>query len=141
MRAEPTAAREATRPLSALKMKDVMTAQPVTIGRGQPLSVAHALMREHRCRHLPVLEHGDLVGVLSQRDLYLLETLAGADLAADRVDEAMSTEAFAVDPDASVVDVAREMTREKYGCAVVVERDRVVGIFTATDALALLGRA
>jgi acetoin utilization protein AcuB len=120
-------------------MKDVMTEQPITIGRNQTLSVAHEMMRENRCRHLPVLEHGDLVGIVTQRDLYFLETIAGVDLGKDKVDDAMASDCYAVGPDARVVDVAAEMSRHKYGCAVVIERDRVIGIFTATDALHVLG--
>jgi acetoin utilization protein AcuB len=119
-------------------VKDVMTAQPVTIGRQQTLATAHAMMRQHRCRHLPVLEHGELVGVLSQRDLYFLESLSGVDLDVDTVEDAMSTDAYAVAPDERLDAVCAEMARHRFGCAVVVERDRVVGIFTATDALRIL---
>jgi acetoin utilization protein AcuB len=121
-----------------LTMNDVMTPQPITIGRDQPLAVAHAMMREHGCRHLPVLEHGDLVGVVTQRDLYFLETIAGIDLTSDKVDDAMSSDAYAVSPEASLQEVAAEMSAHKYGCAVVMERGRVAGIFTATDALRVL---
>ena len=116
----------------------LMTPQPVTIGRAESLATAHQLMREHGCRHLPVLEHGELVGVVTQRDLYLLETFAGVDLRADVIDEAMSNDAYAVPPDALLEDVAASMAANRYGCAVVIERGRVIGIFTATDALRVL---
>ena len=56
-----------------------MTAPAYTIGPEQPLSAAHALMRAHAIRHLPVLEDGALVGLLSLGDLHLLETLDGVD--------------------------------------------------------------
>jgi CBS domain-containing protein len=115
-----------------------MTPQPVTIGRGQTLEVAHQMMREHGVRHLPVLERGQLVGMLSQRDLYFLETIAGVELAEDRVDDAMSTDTYAVGPDEVVEHVADVMADRRLGSAVVIERDRVIGIFTATDALRLL---
>jgi acetoin utilization protein AcuB len=118
-----------------LRVEDVMTAQPITIGRTQSLEVAHRLMRENRCRHLPVLEHGELVGVLSQRDLDLLETLGKTDRTMDLIDGAMTQECYAVAPDTPLERVAAEMTEHRYGCAVVMERDRVIGIFTATDAL------
>ena len=95
-------------------------------------------VRAHDCRHLPVLEHGELVGVLTQRDLYLLETIAGVDLTKDHVDDAMSTDAYAVPPDAPLDEVAGHMATQKYGCAVVIERGRVIGIFTTTDALRVL---
>jgi CBS domain-containing protein len=124
--------------ISNLVIADVMTPQPMTIGRNQTLGVAHREMREHGIRHLPVLEHGELVGVLSQRDLYFLESIAGADLDKDPVDDAMTQDAFAVGPEVPLEQVAATMEERKLGCAVVVERDRVIGIFTATDALRVL---
>ncbi len=127
--------------IASLKVKDVMTPQPVTIGRAQTLETAHALMREHGCRHLPVLEHGDLVGVLSQRDLYFLESLGGVDPDKDVVEDAMANDAYAVGPDEPLALVCAHMAEHKLGCAVVVERDRVAGIFTATDALLVLAGA
>ncbi len=127
--------------ISSLKVKDVMTPQPVTIGRAQTLETAHALMREHGCRHLPVLEHDDLVGVLSQRDLYFLESLGGVDLEKDIVEDAMTSDAYTVRPDDSLAEVCARMADDKLGCAVVVERDRVAGIFTATDALRVLAQS
>src|SRR5262245_58277645 len=66
-------------------MAEVMTPQPQTIGLDQTLDVAHRMMRENGIRHLPVLEHGELVGVLTQRDLYFLETIKGVELDEDIV--------------------------------------------------------
>lgn len=121
-----------------LAIQEVMTSQPVTIGRTETLATAHELMRENEVRHLPVLEHGELVGVVTQRDLYLLETIAGVDLREDSVDDAMSNDAYAVPPDAPLDQVTAEMVAQRYGCAVVIERGRVIGIFTTTDALRVL---
>lgn len=121
-----------------LLVSDVMTAQPLTIGRDQTLEVAHEFMRNERIRHLPVLERGRLVGVLSQRDLYFLETIAGVDMKSDRVEDAMSTDIYVVSPDTPLSTVASTMAKRKLGCAVVVDRGRVVGIFTATDGLRVL---
>jgi acetoin utilization protein AcuB len=115
-----------------------MTPQPVTIGRLEPLATAHRLMREHRIRHLPVLEHGELVGVVSQRDLYFLETIRGVQIDDDVVEDAMTTDTYAVTPDAPIGLVARQMARLRYGCAVVIERGKVAGIFTTSDALRLI---
>lgn len=123
-----------------LRMKDVMTAQPVTIGREQTLATAHAIMRHNGIRHLPVLEHNELVGIVTQRDLYLMESLDDVDKSLDRVDDAMSGDAYAVSPDAPLADVCAHMAARRIGCAIVVERDRVVGIFTGTDALRILAR-
>ncbi len=64
-----------------------------------------------------------------------MESLRDVDPRVVRVDEAMTREAFTVGPRASLVRVARHMAERKHGSAVVVERGRVVGIFTTTDAL------
>jgi CBS domain-containing protein len=54
-------------------LRDVMTANPTTVGNAQPLSNALSLMATHRYRHLPVLnENGDLSGMLSCRDVPLI---------------------------------------------------------------------
>lgn len=115
---------------------DVMTVCPHTIGSDQKLAKAHQIMRELGIRHLPVLRGGKLVGVLSQRDLYFLESLAGVDVDIDQVADAMTPDVFTTLPDEPLRNVAREMANKKYGCAVVMDEDgRVLGIFTVTDAL------
>jgi acetoin utilization protein AcuB len=124
--------------LMELTIADVMTPQPLTIGREEKLVTAHRMMAENGVHHLPVLEHGELVGVVSQRDLYFVETINGVDKFEDRVDDAMSSDTRAFAPQTPLRDVARQMVADKLGCAVVVERDRVVGIFTAMDAVKLL---
>ena len=119
-------------------VQEFMTVGPVVIARGRTLSEAHRVMRERAIRHLPVVEAGKLVGLVSQRDLYLLETLKGVDPATETVEEAMSPEPFAVRPDAPLEEVALAMAEHKYGSAVVVDQGVVVGLFTTTDALRAL---
>jgi acetoin utilization protein AcuB len=75
---------------------------------------------------------------VSQRDLHLIETLKDVDPAEVAVEEAMSPEVFSVGPRASVRKTAAEMADRKLGCAVVMEKERVVGIFTTIDALRAL---
>lgn len=114
-------------------IKTYMTATPHTIGADQTIARAHAIMREHRVRHLPVLSGGRLVGVLSERDLHLVETLREVDPEVVRVDEAMSPEVYVVAPDAPLDEVVKDMAVHKYGSAVVVDHAHVVGIFTTVD--------
>jgi acetoin utilization protein AcuB len=95
-------------------------------------------MRERGVRHLPVIDDGKVTGVVSQRDLYLLETLRGVDAARELVEEAMSSEPFLVEPDAALEDVAEAMASHRHGSALVVADGVVVGIFTTTDALRAL---
>jgi acetoin utilization protein AcuB len=117
-----------------------MTRAPLILGADQTLAMAHRLMRAKRIRHLPVLRGGKLVGMLSQRDLVLIETLPDVDPATVPVEDAMTTEVFAVSPDASLASVVRKMGQRRLGSAIVMEGKRVVGLFTATDACRTLAR-
>lgn len=117
---------------------DFMTHTVHTIGTQSPLSEAHRLMNEHAIRHLPVLEGGRLVGVVSMRDLHLIETLKGVDPKEVPVEEAMAQEAYTVSPGTELLEVARTMAMHKYGSAVVARDGHVEGIFTTIDALKAL---
>jgi acetoin utilization protein AcuB len=111
-----------------------MTKQPWTIDRVASLAQAHALMREHHLRHLPVLDNGELIGIVSVGDLHLLETIGEFPLDEVPVDEAMSPHPFVVTGDMPLDEVAEIMATKKYGSAIVMGREGVEGIFTSTDA-------
>ena len=119
-------------------IENFMTRSVHTIGTKSPLAEAHRMMNDHGIRHLPVLEGGRLVGMLSQRDLHLIETLKDVDPKEVLVEEAMSQDAYTVAPEAELAVVAREMALHKYGSAVVIRGAEVLGIFTTTDALKAL---
>lgn len=112
-----------------------MTPAPHTIEPSRPLAEAHRMMRTHDIRHLPVVEGGALVGLVSRGDLHLFETLDGIDPEVIPVCEAMVAPVYSVAPDGKVRDVAMHMAQHKYGSAVVVDGGKVVGIFTAVDGL------
>jgi acetoin utilization protein AcuB len=111
-----------------------MTTSPHTIGEDQPMALAHRMMREHHVRHLPVLRGAKIVGVVSDRDLNVLETLKDVDPRNVLVSEAMSQDPYLVSPDAGLDEVVATMANNKYGSAVVTQHDKVVGIFTTVDA-------
>ncbi|WP_240360757.1 CBS domain-containing protein [Pyxidicoccus caerfyrddinensis] len=115
-----------------------MTRSVHTIGVKSPLVEAHRVMNEYGIRHLPVLEGGRLVGLVSQRDLHLIETLKDVDPKEVRVEEAMSQDCYTVETGTPLAEVARELGRHKYGSAVITRGTRMVGIFTTTDAMRAL---
>ena len=115
-----------------------MTRSPHTVAIDRTLKEAHSLMRQFRIRHLPVLEGGKLVGIVSERDLHLLETLRDVNPAEVSVEEAMSQEVFVTEPGSSLARVARVMASRKLGSAVVVHHGQVLGIFSTVDALRAL---
>lgn len=102
------------------------------------MSSAHERMRAHGVRHLPVLDGGRLVGILSQRDLYFVESLRDTDPSKVPVAEAMTSDVYEVSPEKTVGEVAAKMVERKFGCAVVTHGQHVVGIFTTSDALRVL---
>ncbi len=116
-----------------------MTTAPHSIGVDQTLAHAHGVMREHKIRHLPVLSGGKLVGMLTERDLHLIETLRDVDAKEVEVEQAMSTVVYSVSPDAPLDEVVGEMALKKYGSAVVMQNNKVVGIFTTVDVCRTLG--
>lgn len=115
-----------------------MSVATQSIGRDQPLLRAHELMRTHHVRHLPVLDGGVLVGIVSDGDLRFIETLRDVDPAEVTVEEAMTPEPYFVPPCAPLGEVVAHMAAHKYGCAVVMDGPKVAGIFTTSDALRAL---
>lgn len=116
------------------QIKKYMTTGVQTIGDEQPMSVAHQMMREQHIRHLPVLHQGTLVGVVTDRDLRLLESFRDVDPTQVKVSEAMTPEPYVVSPEAALDEVVSMMAAKKYGSAVVVDHGKVVGVFTTVDA-------
>ncbi|HVZ72867.1 MAG TPA: CBS domain-containing protein [Polyangia bacterium] len=115
-----------------------MTPAPHTIGRGCSLAKANRTMKEHGVRHLPVLEGGKIIGLVTDRDVLLVESLPGVNPTDVTVEDAMVVDVFAVPPDAPVGEVVETMIDRKLGSAVVTEGDHVVGVFTTIDALRTL---
>jgi acetoin utilization protein AcuB len=110
-----------------------MKPAPHTIGAEQTLRKAHELLTKYQVRHLPVLKGGKLVGILSQRDLAMIERVRSVDVDVVCVDEAMSTEVFSVPSTTPLDVVADEMADKRYGATLVVDDSGVVGILTTVD--------
>ena len=121
-------------PTNERPVSQFMTPSPHTVGLQQSLATAAGMMIKHQVRHLPVLDGGELKGVLSERDIFVLESIPGVDRETVRVEEAMSPTTYAVKPGTPLGAVAREMAKHKYGAAVVMEGPHVVGVFTTVDA-------
>lgn len=112
-----------------------MTPSPQTIAADATMFDAIVLMRRYGIRHLPVLDRvgGDLVGIVSDRDLAFAERFLESRHA--RIDSMMTREPYVTVPYAALADVCRVMAANKYGAAIVCDDSKVVGVFTAVDAL------
>jgi acetoin utilization protein AcuB len=121
-------------------VRRVMTPFPWSIEAGRTVAEAWMMMSEHGIRHLPVTQDGELVGLVSGRDLGLaMDARLGAPRAAGlSVGELAEREPYMVDLTTPVEFVAREMAERRLGSALVTRQGKLVGIFTTTDACRLL---
>jgi CBS domain-containing protein len=129
---------------TAVTVRDLMTQNPTTLDRNETLDLAESIMNLGRVRHMPVVEDGKVIGILSQRDLFrsaLITSLGfgrkttGALMKTIKIKEIMTEKVVTISPDASVKEAARQMMEKKIGCLPVLEGDRLVGIVTETDML------
>jgi len=121
-----------------MKTFAVMTRDVVVVAPAAGAAAARQMMRRLEIRHLPVLDGGRLVGVLSDRDLLRADALAPGP-AQITCGEVMTPAPVTCLPDASIGRVAELMLEHKIDSVPVVSLDgRLVGLVTSTDLLGLL---
>lgn len=112
-----------------------MTTSPHSIGNDQNLVTAQKMMTKYGIRHLPVLNDGKVVGIISDRDVKFLESLKEVDPATVKMEDIYAEQVFTASPFSKLDDVCDVMAENKYGCAVITDNEKLVGIFTWVDAL------
>ena len=117
------------------------------VDRNDNLRTVEERMATKQLRHLPVLEQGEVVGMVTQRDLFKAamsstmgygEKAQQAYLQSVRVKEIMVYPVVTVAPDTSVAAAADMMMNKGIGCLPVVEGQQLIGIVTKTDLLRCL---
>lgn len=118
----------------------IMTADVITISLSSTLAEARALMREHRIRHLPVVnESGEMVGLLTQSNVLAATDSVLRDednrIRAGEIpiEDVMVKKIATVDEKASLRQVALFLEKHRIGCLPVITDDKLVGIITDTD--------
>jgi len=113
-----------------------MTPFPYSVDVDAPLEEAHKLMRQHHFRHLPVTSGGSVTGVLTDRDIKLIlgPDFGNPDLRELKVRDACIERPCVVPASTPLATVARTMADSHIGSAIVTKNDKLVGIFTVTDA-------
>lgn len=117
-----------------------MTTAPHSIGKDQTIHKAEEMMRELGIRHLPILDGGKLFGLVSDRDLKFIEGFRDVDPKKVKLADLSITDVFTVSPNAQLDEVCDQMAENKYGCAVVMDNAKLVGIFTWVDALRAMSK-
>ena len=130
-------------------VREVMMSNPVTLKPGDTLDLANDIISLGRIRHIPVVEDGQLVGLLSERDLMgaaatkifqLKQKRKSALLKTVLIKDVMKKRVISVKPDTPIKDAAHLMADKKIGCVPVVESGTLVGLLTTTDILRYVER-
>lgn len=123
-----------------IDVSQYMTPTPYTIEPAATLDDALAMMDLYKVHHLPVLNEGKIVGLLSLRDLQVLGAHAPASIPQMRVEGLMESHPYCVAPETSLALIAQHMTTQhRNACLIVQEEGHLIGIFTETDAVRALG--
>jgi len=130
-----------------MKVKHVMSAPVMTVGRKEGLHVAEAIMRQSGFRHLPVAAKSELLGIITERDLHRVADAlsndreeAAASAPAALVEDVMSRTIVTVGPETPLPHAAELMLRNSVGSLPVLECGRLVGILTRSDVLRWIAR-
>ena len=126
-----------------LRVRDSMTREVITLGPEASASEAWSLCREHRIRHIPVVQDGRLAGMVSDRDLRDVSPSSrdnrdAATLQWVRVGDMMTRSPITISPFDTIDHAAREMYARKIGCLPVVDDGELVGIVTSSDMMRAL---
>jgi len=123
------------------EIRHVMTPFPHWIEIEAPIQEAQQMMAVHEIRHLPVMEGGELVGVVADRDIRLiLDPREGQPAGKGMtVRQVCSSDPYIVATHERLDTVLLHMARHPAGAALVVMEGRLAGIFTVTDVCRTFG--
>lgn len=121
-------------------IRDLMTAMPHTIGHDMKVALAKKMMADHSCHHLPVLDGGRIVGIVTSTDVAKAEKLLpkSDDLP---VEDIMVEDPVEVKGGEDTLEVIKLMRQKAIGSVIIApSAEQKMGIFTSTDALHYLTR-
>lgn len=117
-----------------MRVKDCMTKQVISVGAGEPVSVAARLMARYNLGALPVRgTDGQLEGMLTDRDIVLRCIAAERSPKAVRVREVMTRSVAAAAPDTDATAAAGIMAARQVRRLPVTEEGRLVGMVSLAD--------
>ena len=125
-------------------VRDFMTPDPTTLGPDEALLQAVLTVRSLSIRHIPIVENGELVGLLTDRDLgraspSILGRTSPEEynqvFQQNNIRRIMVKHPVTVAPDSLLGDAVALLHDNKWGCVPVAEDGKLVGILTMTDVL------
>jgi acetoin utilization protein AcuB len=110
-------------------VRECMTKKPVTVEPGDTLARAHTGMKEGGFRRVPVVQEGELIGILSEYDLRWYFDCRDSVL----VGAAITPNPITVSPSATLEHAVALLNRNEIGALPVVDHGILIGIVTAND--------
>ncbi|HBA64704.1 MAG TPA: signal transduction protein, partial [Methylococcaceae bacterium] len=137
-----------------MRVEDLMTSQVFTVEQHDMIDRVFFLLHYEKVRHLPVVEKGKVIGIVSDRDLYKalgpksnsnsVETVEGKtvlQVVPQKVQHIMRRGVLTVNPDTYASEAASIMAENKVGALPVVDHNsKLVGIVSATDILRVFAK-
>ena len=122
-------------------LAQVMTPFPHSVTPTDSLDKVKRVMREQKIHHLPVKEDGELAGVVTDRDIYLVQSWSIDDRAAAamKVRDAWVPEPYVVDISTPLEEVLLEIVDRHIGSALITKHGTLAGILTLNDACQAFG--
>jgi CBS domain-containing protein len=120
-----------------------MSTNLITVSPAATLAEARSLMHDNRIHHIPVVEGDKLVGlitltnVLAATDSFLRDDKSRIHANEIGIKDAMVTDVATVDVNASLRHAALFLEKHKIGCLPVLDDDKLIGIITDTDFVAV----
>src|SRR3972149_4381222 len=133
-----------------MRIRDVMTKNPITVDSETLVLDARRLMKENNIRRLPVVDKGNLVGIVTQHDLLEASPSPATSLsihelnyllAKMKVKEVMKKNPLTLTPDTPFEEALRFGQDKKIGSFPVMDKGKLVGIVTESDIVRFLTRA
>jgi acetoin utilization protein AcuB len=133
-----------------MRVRDLMTAKPITVAPGTPMLEARQRMVEERIRHLVVVEDGRVAGIVTDRDIRLNLPSPATSLSVWEINfllarltvgNVMTSTVLVVEPDRPIAEAARIMIDHKIGALPIVDDGQLVGILTESDFVRAMARS
>ncbi len=125
-------------------IKNLMTTNVITLKLSDTLYTAEKRLRSNHIRHIPVIDDGKLIGLISLSDLKRISfidaynkegTVDTAIYNMLSVEDLMIKNPITVTPDTTILEVSKLLASKEFHSLPVVENEKLVGIITTTDLL------
>ena len=132
-----------------MKIKDVMTKNPITVESETLVLDAQRIMKENNIRRLPIVDKGKLVGIITKHDLLEASPSPATSLSVHelnyllskmKVKDIMKKNPITLTPDTPFEEALRIGQDRKIGSFPVVENGKLVGIATESDIIRFVTR-